>query len=278
LVDLTHWFCWITVAGAVMGLLAAVQQLMIHGLRPFVRAVLVTIAIGSALAIAYPYVQVRPVGAGPQNVLAAGAAPATPTPVQPAPLNLAPLGPAAVCPTPARAESNLVESSVPESVPASVTPLGPTTADSAFKPVEAPPPGAASVAVAPIAPPPLPPSAAKNRTPVPPGTVQAERPQIAGLKPILPALLAAEQRLFSPSEVAYCPACFSAYSSKGPTVGVRCVHCAATVNLVSNQDYMVHRCSKCGKLRRTTHFPPAIGPYVFRYYCSFCKEYHWFVN
>jgi phage FluMu protein Com len=123
-----------------------------------------------------------------------------------------------------------------------------------------------------IVPPPL------NRGPSTPGAAEPRRAESSVAKPLLPVFLPAQQKMFSPSEVAYCPICFSAFSSRGPALGVRCPHCAASVNLVSRQDYMVHRCGKCGRLHRTTHFPPAIGPYFFRYYCSFCRENRWFPN
>jgi hypothetical protein len=271
-VDLTHWFCWITVAGAVMGLLAAVQQLLIHGLRPLVRAVLVTAGLGSVLALAYPYLEVRTTGAGIPKALAVNT-----TPGESAPTGPGAQTPTAVNPTAITAGPLPVESKLVESMPLGPAPLEPATANSAVRPTEPAPTGPMQVELEPVNSVPIK-SVPINRSPVAPGIVQVERAETAGFKPTLPALLSAEQRLFSPSEVAYCPTCFSAYSSNGPTVGVKCVHCAAQVNLVSSRDYMVHRCSKCGKLCRTTHFPPAIGPYVFRYYCPFCKEYHWFVN
>jgi hypothetical protein len=240
-VDLTHWFCWITAAGAVFGLLAAVQQLLTHGLLPFVRAVCVTAVIGLAVALVYPNIHVRNVGSGNQMALAVnapavgattdGAAPPGPMTADSAPV--LPLG------------TSLVEPMQVETAPA--------------KPamVEATPAG---------------------RTPIETGTVTRRRSEAVAFKPSPPALLPAQQKLFWPSEVAYCPICFRAYSSKGPTHDVKCPHCAAEVNLVSDPQYMVHRCGKCGALYRTMHFPPAVGPYLFRYYCSFCKEYHWYPN
>jgi hypothetical protein len=271
-VDLTHWFCWVTVAGAVMGLLAAVQQVLIHGLRPFVRAVLVTFVIGSALALVYPHIQLRTIGGGTQVALAVNATPVESTPVRPAPLSRKPFSPATVSPAPTPVESRLAESMLPES-----TPLNPTTANTTFKLAEPVPLGPTLVGPALLIPAPIKP-APINRTPSKPGTFQPGRVESVGFKPTLPAFLPVQQSLFWPSEVAYCPICSSAYSSNGPASGVKCLHCGEKVNLVSNHDYMVHRCGKCGTLYRTTHFPPAIAPYLFRYYCSSCKEYHWFPN
>jgi hypothetical protein len=209
-VDLTHWFCWVTVAGAIIGLIAAVQQLLMHGWKPFVRAATVTLVIGVALTFVYPSIQAH---------MAGGEAPASPAaeamPIEPAPL----LPPA--------------------------------------KPLE---------------PPPLPPA----RTPIESATVKSVRAASAAFKAAVPTFLTAQQMQFTPSEVAYCPLCFSAYSCQGATVGVTCVHCNKEVNLVSSTEWMVYRCGKCGTLYRTTHFPPPIGPYRFQYYCSFCKEYHWY--
>ena len=307
--DLTNWFCWVTVVGAVMGLLAAVQQFLNHGLGSFVRAVFVTFVIGLALALGYPHVQMRTTGGGTPIALAVNATPVEPTPDNAAPIKRTPLSPTTTSPA-----STPVECGSPGSTSAEPTPLKPVTADSTFKlaepvpvettPVQPPPlipislgPTTTDPASTPVEcelpestlaePTPLNPVTAHstfkladpapiNRTPIEPGTVPKERAKTADVKPTLPALLPAQQKLFSPSEVVYCPICSSAYSSKGPKVGVTCPHCGGKANLGSSHDYMVHRCGTCGKLCRTTHFPPVIGPYFFRYYCPYCKEYHWF--
>jgi hypothetical protein len=315
-VDLTHSFCWITAAGAVIGLVAAVQQLLIHGLQPFLRAVFVIFVVGLGSALVYPHIQVRTVGGRTQVDLALSTTRVESTPVRPAPLNRTPLSPTTVSPA-----ATPDESSVAAPVPFNLTPIDPTTVDSTFtltKPAPAPPApvDTAPVGLAPLGPTTAGPAATpaesrsaaptqveltpvgptpvglnpaplnsapikpapSNRTPSKPVTVQSGRATSEGFKPTLPALLPPQQTHFSPSEVAYCPICSCAYWSKGPTVGVKCPHCDGKVNLVSSRDYMVHRCGKCGRLYRTTHFPPAIGPYFFRYYCSFCKEYHWFLD
>jgi hypothetical protein len=354
-VDLTHWFCWVTVAGAMIGLLAAVQQLLIHGLKSFVRAVFVTCVIGLALALGYPHVQVRPVGGGTQIALAVNATPVESAPAHAAPLERTPRSStpaspasapvaragaesAAILPTTAddtsigpsiandrRAANDAADSSrfgwyprdaalddsaginrLAESVPVGPPPAPPALLDPASlglttspgaTPLErglAESTSAEPTAITPTAvhstfklaeratvePKPVDPTAlnpaAINRTPFEPGAVPKERSKAVAVKPTLPALLPAQQKLFSPSQVVYCPICSSAYSSSGPKVGVTCPHCGGKVNLGSSRDYMVHRCGTCGKLCRTTHFPPAIGPYFFRYFCPYCREYHWF--
>lgn len=284
--DLTNWFCWVTIVAAVLGLLAAVQQFLTHGLGSFVRAVFVTSVIGLALALGYPHVQMRIVGGGTQMALAVNA-----TPIEPAPANAAPIKRTPLGPTTTSRVSTSIACALPESALAEATSLSISTADSTFElaepvrvertPVLPPPliplsigPTAVSSASTPVKP--ELPESPINRTPFEPGTVPKERAKTVGVKPVLPALLPAQQKLFSPTEVVYCPICSSAYSSKGPKVGVKCPHCGGKVNLGSSQDYMVHRCGTCGKLCRTTHFPPVIGPYFFRYYCPYCKEYHWF--
>jgi hypothetical protein len=282
IVDLAHWFCWITATGAIIGLIAAIQQLLLHGLQPFLRAALVAVVIGLALAFVYPNIQVRTVGGGTEVALAVNATLPEPTPVGPAPLNCTPLSPTTISPAPTPVESRFAESTLAEPTPLIPAPLNPTTVGSNFKLAESTPIEPAPVGPTPIGLAPRSPAASKpapiNRTPFKPGTVPPGRAESVGLKPTLPAFLPAQQRLFWPSEVAYCPICSSAYSSQGPAFGVKCPHCAERVNLVSNHDYMVHRCGKCGTLYRTTHFPPALAPYLLRYYCSFCKEYHWFPN
>jgi hypothetical protein len=285
-VDLTNWFCWVTMAGALFGLLAAIQQLLLHGLQTFVRAVMVLFVIGVALVLIYPYIQVRPISNGPQVALAVGTATAD-SPVAPARLENAPAvataGPAA-----ARREAGLAEPAslnpAPLSLPIAILPKPAEAAPVTSATAEQMPPAPVTAELGPVesvTPEPAPrkpgpiDSAAKTAAPEKPGTLPPGRSEP---KPVLPALLSAQQKLFAPSEVAYCPVCFSAYSAKGPKEGVKCPHCAAKVNLVSDEDYMVHRCGKCGKLYRTTHFPPPVGPLFFRYYCPACGEHRWYPN
>lgn len=261
--DLTHWFGLITVAGAVMGMLAAIQQLLIHGLKPFVHAIFITFGVGMALAMAYPHIQWRTPGGATQALLSINATPPQSTATGPAPLKTASLGLTTV-----NRASNPVESALEESKSADQMALAPITSPSAFKPTEP-----ALVELRPINPAPPTSRASPQYAAVP-----TERAAAMGVKPKAPALLPAQQKFFWPAEVASCPACFCAYSSKGPIVDVHCPHCARKVNLVSNPDYIVCRCGTCGKAFRTTIFPPIIGPYLFRYYCPYCKDHHWFLD
>jgi hypothetical protein len=292
--DLAQWFCWITGVGAIVGLIAAIQQLLNHGLQPFVRAATLAVVIGAALALAYPNLQKR-AGEGRTPL---GLATSSSTPVGSASPGATPLTPLAASPIAPRVASRPPELLVPPLAAVNMAAITSRPVDNAFSPAEPAKVAAPTVATSPAAASPiaagsaaLPPvgsmltspalldPATGNRTPLKPALVPPERASsTGGVKTLSPTPLAAQQKLFWPSDVAYCPVCSSVYSSKGPTHGVKCGHCGGTADLVSNHDCMVHRCGKCGALRQTTHIPSTFLPYVFRYYCSFCKEYHWYPN
>ena len=96
----------------------------------------------------------------------------------------------------------------------------------------------------------------------------------------LPKLLPAQETLFLPAEVLFCPVCGTAYSAKGPKDNVRCLYCGKEVSLKPNSSLVVFRCSECKTLLKTSRIPPQPGPFrtriAFPYYCEICKKTNWF--
>jgi hypothetical protein len=96
----------------------------------------------------------------------------------------------------------------------------------------------------------------------------------------LPRLLPAEETLFLPSEVLFCPMCGAAYSSQGPKDNVRCLFCGKEVSLKPNSTLVVFRCAECKTLLKISQIPSQTGPFhtriAFSYYCDICKKTNWF--
>jgi DNA-directed RNA polymerase subunit RPC12/RpoP len=95
-----------------------------------------------------------------------------------------------------------------------------------------------------------------------------------------PTPLPLQKRVFSPSEVFFCPDCGKAYSSDGLRDYVECTSCGHTVMLQPDLKATVFRCVQCNSLLKTSYKPPYTGtlrvPTVFDYFCPFCNKKLWF--